>query len=171
MADYNTGEPLHEPAQNAHEHDLPPAASEPFDISVLATEDTAELIINHPVTGEPTTWVWVIAGPSHPEAIKADDARANELKRDELEKERARVNGRKWRGELRTANEEKERSGQHFASKVLVWSPVRINGADFPYSRGNVMKILLDPRYWGVYRQLLDFFGDERSFMKPFSRN
>jgi hypothetical protein len=144
-------------------------APEPFDISVLATEDTSELVINHPVTNEPTTWVWTIAGPSHPEAIKADDERANEMKREELEKERARVNGRKWRGELRTADEEKQRSAQHFARKVLNWTPVRINGADFHYSRGNVLKILLDPSYWLVYRQLLEFFGEEKSFMKPSS--
>ncbi len=154
-----------------HEPNPPSAAAEPFDISVLATEDTAEMVINHPVSGEATTWVWIIAGPGHPASIQADDDRANEMRRDELDKERARVNGRKWRGELRTADEEKQRSASHFGKKVLDWTPVRVNGVDFPYSRANVMKILLDPHYWSVYRQLLDFFTEEKSFMKPSSPN
>ncbi len=148
-----------------------PAAPQPFDISVLATEDTAELVINHPVTGEPTTWVWMIAGPSHPAAIAADDDLAKDNKREALAIKKAQANNRKWNPEVRSTDEEKRRSATHFGAKVLGWSEVVINGDKFPHSRTNVVTILLNPSYWLVYKQLIDFINDEKSFMKPSAKN
>ncbi len=171
MADYdrNTEDSLNEPAQTAHEHDFPPAPPEPFDIASIAALDTSDMMINHPVTGAPTTWIWTIAGPGHPAAIAADRMTADESRREELLKEKARVNGRKWTGDFVDSAEQQRRNASYFAKKVLAWTPVRINGTDFPYSAANVIKILLDPHYQAIYRQLIDFMIDEKSFMKPSS--
>jgi hypothetical protein len=171
MAGYNTDEPTDEPAQTAHAYDLPPAAPEPFDIASIATLDTAEMIILHPVTSAPTTWVWTIAGPGHPTGIAADRAASDEQRREDLAKEKARVNGRKWSGDFVDSVEQQQKNAAYFAKKVLGWSPVRINGADLVYSIPNVVKILIDPHYQSIYRQLIDFLIDEKSFMKPSSMN
>ncbi len=171
MADYdhNTDDSLNEPAQTAHERDFPPTPPEPFDITSIATLDTAEMVINHPVTGAPTTWVWIIAGPGHPAAIAADRTASDESRREDLQKEKARVNGRKWSGDFVDSVEQQQKNAGYFAKKVLGWSPVRINGADLAYSVPNVVKILIDPHYQTVYKQLIDFLVDEKSFMKPSS--
>ncbi len=149
--------------------DPPAPNSEVFDIASIATEDTAEMVINHPVTGSPTTWVWTIAGPGHPVSIAADRTASDESRREELLKEKARVNGRKWAGDFVDSAEQQRRNAVYFSKKVLGWTPVRINGADLLYSNANVIKILLDPHYQSIYRQLIDFMIDEKSFMKPSS--
>lgn len=41
-------------------------AAEPFDITAFEDADSADLRINHPLTGAPTTMVVQIAGPEHP---------------------------------------------------------------------------------------------------------
>lgn len=162
-------EPNTDSAYQQPVNDSPSKISDVFDISSIATEDSAEMIINHPVTGAPTTWVWTIAGPGHPTSIAADRTASDETRREELLKEKARVNGRKWTGDFVDSAEQQRRNAVYFAKKVLGWTPVRINGADFPYSGANVVKVLLDPHYQSIYRQLIDFMIDEKSFMKPSS--
>lgn len=147
-----------------------PETDNTFDIADLATGETAEMAINTS-SGAPTTWVWTIAGPGHPAAIKADREASDEARREELVKEKARINGRKYNPDFIDSAEQQRRNALYFAKKVLAWTPVRINGAEFPYSPASVTKILLDPNYQIVYRQLLDFLTDERSFMKPSSTN
>ncbi len=88
-----------------------------------------------------------------------------------MQKEKARVNGRKWQGDFIDTAEQQRINAEFFAKKVLSWTPVRINGADFPYSLGNVVKTLMDPHYGSVYRQLLDFITEEKSFMRPSSKS
>jgi len=166
MDEYDSNEAKQEPLYNPA-----PETQEPFDLALIAAEDTADMIINHPVSGAPTTWVWTIAGPGHPAAIAADRAASDETRREDLLKEKARVNGRKWSGDFVDSAEQQRRNATYFAKKVLSWTPVRINGTDFPYATANVTKILLDPHYQAIYRQLIDFLVDEKSFMKPSSLN
>lgn len=147
-----------------------PETDNTFDIADLATGETAEMAINTS-SGAPTTWVWTIAGPGHPAAVKADREASDEARREDLKKDKARTNGRKYDPPFVDSAEQQKLNASYFAKKVLGWTPVRINGAEFPYSPANVTKILLDPNYQICYRQLLDFLTDERSFMKPSSVN
>ena len=140
-----------------------------FDIATIATEETAEMTVNHPVTGAPTTWVWTVAGPGHPVTVQVDSERAEEAKREETAIRRAQANGRVYKPDARTADEESRITAQRFARRVLAWTPVKFNGADYPHSQENVVKIFRDPKYFSVYRQLLEFITDEKSFMKPSS--
>ena len=46
-----------------------------FDLTDFDSADTADMLVSHPVTGEPTAWVITFAGPGHPKTI--DQLEAN----------------------------------------------------------------------------------------------
>lgn len=137
-----------------------------FDLDDLAAVDQTELVIRRR-DGTPTNWKWIIAGPGHPQSI----ALGNRMKKDhvarEREQEAARVNGRKWKGDQETADEAYLRRIETLAERVIGWTPIKFNGEDYPFSRENVVSLLMDPaRGDTLVRQLSEFFDDEKSFMK-----
>lgn len=139
-----------------------------FDIDELAAVDQSELVIKSR-DGRPTPWVWIIAGPGHPVSIELDKRIAADLQAKNRAIEMARANGRKWKGSDDTPDDEHRRNMDYLASRVLGWKPatVKMNGEPLPFTRENVIKVLMDPeRGDTLVRQLRDFFEDERSFMK-----
>jgi hypothetical protein len=138
-----------------------------FDIDTLRSDDTGELTILHPVTGEPTTWVWTLAGPGHPRSIAEADKAAKQTLKEERERDQAMVNRRKYIAQERTPEQNRKMNAETFAARVISWTPARINGADYPYSHENVVKLLLNPAYGRVYVQLLEYFASEKSFTPP----
>lgn len=135
-----------------------------FDIDVLRSTDTEELAILHPVTGEPTTWIWTLAGPSHPASIEQSDRLARENLRTQRLREQAVVNRKKWTEPEVTPEENRRENANLFAARVVGWTPARINGQDYPFSRENCAKLLLDPAYGRVFIQIAEYFQSERSF-------
>lgn len=135
-----------------------------FDIGDLRSTDTAKLAIVNPATGQPTTWEWELAGPGHPASIAQSDRQAKENLHTEKLKEQARVNRKKWIQPEPTPEEVREKNALFFAERVLGWSPVRLNGEDYPFSRENCVKLLLDPTYGRIYSQIAEYFAADDSF-------
>jgi hypothetical protein len=140
--------------------------TEPFDIDEIESAETGELAIVHPATGEPTTWVWTLAGPGHPKAVEAANIAAREGLRIARLREQAQANRKKWIEPERSPDEMRLDNAKSFAIRVLGWTPVRMNGADYAYSQENVIKLLLNPAYGRIYTQLLDYFTSDESFTK-----
>lgn len=140
--------------------------SELFDISTFQDADTAEMVVNHPRTGEPTTWKITFAGPGHPATVALADRIARKNAKDAREKEMARVNGRKWRGEDVPVEQRRRENAEHFAARMISWTPVRINGEDYPFTPENAVKLLLDPNYGRLFTQIVEFLADEDAFSK-----
>ena len=140
--------------------------TEPFDISEIESAETGELAIVHPSTGEPTTWVWTLAGPGHPKAIEAANVAAREQLRINRLRDQAQANRRKWIEPDRSPDEMRLDNAKSFAIRVLGWTPVRMNGEDYTYSQENVIKLLLNPAYGRIYTQLLEYFTSDESFTK-----
>jgi hypothetical protein len=137
---------------------------EAFDIGELKSTDTAEVAINHPVTGSPTTWVWTLAGPGHQKSIEASNIAARDAIRLQRAREQAVANRRKWVEPERTPEEMRLENAKSFAMRVLSWTPARINGEDYPFSQENVVSLLMNPSYGKVYIQLLEYFTSDESF-------
>ena len=139
-----------------------------FDIDDIAAVDQAEMVIKRR-DGTPTPWKWIIAGPGHPKSIALSERVTRENHARAKAQEQARVNGRKWKGDDETPEDALRRTAGIMADRVLGWVPesVTLGGEAFPFSRENVVKILMDPeRGDTIVRQLDAFFDDERSFMK-----
>jgi hypothetical protein len=137
-----------------------------FDLSDLKSTETDELAIVHPLTGAPTTWVWTLAGPGHPKSIESANIAARDALRLTRLREQAVVNRRKWVEPDRTPDDMRRENAESFATRVLGWTPIKLNGNDYPYTRENVVGLLLDPSFGKVYLQLLEYFNSDESFTK-----
>lgn len=139
-----------------------------LDLSSLRALDKADLTIKHPVTGDPTSWVWTIAGPGHPQTV----AFAEKVQRQNLsearQKEQARVNGKKWKAEDKDPDEVRRENVAGIAARVIGFTPAKIDNEDLTFSPENVMKVLIDPAYGWVFGQVLEFLVDDAAFFpKP----
>jgi hypothetical protein len=137
---------------------------EAFDIGELKSTDTADVAINSPRDGTPTTWIWTLAGPGHPRSIEASNIAARDALRLQRAREQAIVNRRKWIEPERTPDEMRLENVKSFAMRVLGWTPARINGEDYPFSQENVVSLLVDPSFGKIYLQLLEYFTSDESF-------
>src|SRR3546814_9825047 len=54
------------------------------------------------------------------------------------------VNGRKWKGDEIDPDAETRRQAERLARRILGWTPVVVNGQDFPYSRANAVALMLE---------------------------
>jgi len=136
-----------------------------FDIAALAAADEGDLHILDG-NGNETGWVWTFAGPGHPATVAIDrEQAARFLSREQL-KERAQVNGKKWKGTDETPDELRERTVGYIVARLLRWSSIEMEGAEFPFSPDNARKILLDRRYGLVFDQANEFLREEKDFTK-----
>ena len=141
--------------------------SEPFDIDEVKAMDTAEVAINHPSSGLPTTWIWTLAGPGHPKTVEASNIALREMLRVQKLKDQAQANRKKWTEPDRSPEDVRLENIKSFAMRVLGWTPARIGGADYPYSNENVIELLKNRAYDKLYTQLLEYFTSDESFTKP----
>lgn len=135
-----------------------------FDIEDLRASDEDELEILGK-DGQPTGWKWRMAGPGHPRTIEQGNRVARERLRREEEQERARVNGRKWKGDSQSPDEVIDGHVRFVMERLLGWSEVTIGGKPFPFSEENARTILRDHSLKpSPLVQALEFLGDEASF-------
>lgn len=133
-----------------------------FDISTIDAIDTAEMVV---VVGDrPTSWKWTFAGPGHPQAIAVSEKLNRERLRRNAAMEQAQVNGKKWKAEEETPAEVARRNAEYVVDRLLGWTPVKMNGEDYPFSRENALNLLLDPKKVLLANQALEFLADLRSF-------
>jgi hypothetical protein len=135
-----------------------------FDLSELDAADTAEMTVM--AFGKPTSWVWTFAGPGHPKTIAQSDRYAREAIVTEKLQQQAQVNGKKWKAPEESLEERRARNINHIVERLIGWSPVKMNGQDYPFSDVTARAILADRRKVDVYTQALDFLREENSFTK-----
>lgn len=140
-----------------------------FDFSDFAAADTAAMTVV--VNGKLSTWVWTFAGPGHPQAVEQANRMARERLHEDRQKEAARVNGKKWKPSEQSVDESREKNINYVVERLVGWSPVKIGGADFPFSVENARKLLIDPARVGLLAQALEFIGDDNSFTQRSGTN
>lgn len=137
-----------------------------FDLSDFDAEDTADMTVNHPITGEPTTWKITFAGPGHPLTIERINRETRQRLRDDREREEALANGRKWQAGEKTPDDLRAENVASIVDRIVTWTPVRINGEDLPFTRDNAVKLFGDPKKGRLFKQALDFLTAEKTFTK-----
>lgn len=133
-----------------------------FSMTELEAQDTADMVVE--VNGKPTNWVWTFAGPGHEKTI----AQSNRLARERLHRDRQieqqQLNGKKVKLPDETVDEVRERNVMQIVERLVGWSPVKIDGQDYPFSAENAKALLINPKRIGLLTQALTFLGDEQSF-------
>lgn len=147
-----------------HTETAPAEAVLDFTSSDLESADTADMYVV--INGKPTTWRWTFSGPGHPKAVEQSNRVAREALQREADQEQARVNGRKYKAPHRTPDEVRNGNVDFVVERIIGWSPVRLDGADLPFSPEAARKLLLDPRKSGILQQAIDFLADDKAFTK-----
>ena len=144
-----------------------------FDLSALAFADTAEMTVEHPVTGDPTDWKITFSGPGHPAAVALGDEVARRAIRDRKAREAAQVNGRKWKPEDETPEGNREDNSLYYAKRMLGWTPVRFEAGAQPvaFSIPTAAGLLADPHFLWLYRQVTVFLAADAGFIASSGRS
>lgn len=134
-----------------------------FSLDDFALENESGLDLKNKF-GQPSGWVWTMAGPGHSATIAADERMAKRQLAIQEEQEKARVNGRKWKGNGDSVEDVRDRNIDYIISRLLRWTDgMTVDGAPFPCTPENARKILLNPAL-GVYEQVNSYLLDEKSF-------
>lgn len=141
---------------------LPPS----FDLGTLRSASTAEMHLRHPITQAPLGWAWTIAGPGHDATVKLQNEFARDRLIEEKAKEQARVNGKKWKSPETSAEEERAKFVRRISRRVLGFPPCNLNGEKLIYSPEAVFKLLNDEEFGWLFTQLVEFLGEDASFIK-----
>lgn len=135
-----------------------------FSLDDFALENESDLNLKNKF-GQPSNWVWTFAGPGHPATVAADDRMAKRQLALQEEQEKARVNGRKWKGSGDTLEEVRDRNIDYIVARLLRWSDgMTVDGSPFQCTPENARKVLLNPAL-GVYEQANSHLLDEKSFI------
>jgi hypothetical protein len=139
------------------------AADAPFDPTLFkkVARNVADLVVLNPQTNAPTTWIWHFAGPSHPLTVARNDRLAQEALEEANKIRRTRGNGKKYKPENMKPDQARREAIDEILDVCLGWS-----GATIEYSREEAMKMLLDPGYTFLLRQINDFLEDEAAFIE-----
>ncbi len=141
-----------------------------FDISNLAAGEEADMEVLD-LDGNGTGWLWTFAGPGHPTTIEADRKQTQRFLNREAEKERAQVNGRKWKGEAVDPDQRRSDSIAYVVSRMLRWSETTMGGQPYPFTHDNATAVLSDPSMPGLIEQANAFLLADRSFSKRLVKN
>lgn len=144
---------------------MDPEKKKPFDIASLAAADEGEMHVRDGNDNK-TGWTWTFAGPGHPATVAIDKEQNARFIAREQAKERAQVNGKKWKGTDETPEELRERTIDYIVARLLRWTEIEMGGEPFPCTPANARKILGDPRFGLVFDQANTFLRDEKDFTK-----
>lgn len=134
-----------------------------FSLDDFKLADESDLNLRNSA-GQPSGWIWTFAGPGHPKTVAADERQTKRALAIADEQEKARVNGRKYKGSGDTFEEFRDRQINYMIERLLRWSDgMKVDGAPFLCTPENARTILLNAGL-GVYEQVNTFLTDEKSF-------
>jgi hypothetical protein len=135
-----------------------------FSFADFEAADEADMTVT--MNGKETTWVWTFAGPGHPKTVELENRAARERLQTERMKEQTVTNGKKWKAPEQTVDEVREKNIDWIVNRLLRWSPVRINGDDYPFSAENARALLADRKKIELFTQALEFLTADSSFTR-----
>lgn len=102
-----------------------------FDLSSIAPKNTSVLELVHPSTKEPLGAFVTLAGPSHPETLKAD--------RESLDKHLTQGEA------VQTSTSIERELASYLAARTLGWEGIERQGVAVPFSTSEAIHIFTDP--------------------------
>jgi hypothetical protein len=134
------------------------------DLSGTLFQETAELQMLVPGTGNLAGWTITLAGPSHPKAVAyRDDQARRDIHKAGLV-EQARVNGRKYKAQDETPAEQRQKFIEGIVARIATWTPIAIGGKTYTFTDANAVELLSKPEMGGYLSQIVDYLVSETAF-------
>lgn len=130
----------------------------------FAAADTSDMHVV--VNGKITDWVWTFAGPGHPQTIAQNDRIARESMHEERKLREQQLNGRKVKLPEDTVDERRKKNIDHVVERLVGWSPVKIAGADYPFTADNARALLSKPGNVALLTQSFEHLASDAAFSK-----
>lgn len=134
-----------------------------FSLDAFEAADTGKMEVLD-AAGNPTGWLWEFAGPGHPQTEALNNRFARERLQKAAQVEQAQFNGRKWKAEQDEPAQVRAKNIADLVQRLVGWSPVIIDGKDFPFSAENATEFLSHPKRVGTLTQAMEFLASERAF-------
>ncbi|MGJ5149871.1 branched-chain amino acid ABC transporter [Bradyrhizobium sp. HKCCYLR1023] len=139
-----------------------------IDLSQLEAQDEAELVIRHPKTREPTTWVWTFYGPGHARTQEIADRASRRLLKQLAEQREARANGREWVDEeKRTPEQNRAQTIADIVARTKSFTPVKLGDTVISFSAEAATQLLSDRKKDWLLEQVINFLKAEENFIQP----
>jgi hypothetical protein len=122
----------------------------------------------------PTGWVLEVAGPAHPRTVEINNRIAARLNKLSADKDKARVNGKKWTPAERDPEDVRREAVEDIANRIIGWSPdpdFEDGKGPIPFSDDAAVEIFMDRAKGSYFLQLVRFITEERSFLKASAKN
>jgi ABC-type Fe3+-hydroxamate transport system substrate-binding protein len=116
----------------------------------------------------PPPGLWTFFGPGHPRTVALADRVSKESLRKLAAQRQARINGKKWKDDEDHSPEQIRRENvDNILARTSGFSPVNINGDLIEFSEQAAREMLLDRKKNWLLSQVMEYLGDEASFIQP----
>src|ERR1700687_4294943 len=113
-----------------------------------------ELVIRHPQTQEPTTWIWTLYGPGHPNTVQLATKLTRRALRELADQKQAQVNGKKWKAEDQSYDELHFKNVESIVARTKTFTPVKIGAETTAFTPEGAQKLLSDRKMSWLFNQL-----------------
>jgi hypothetical protein len=145
--------------------------SEDFDLASADAQDEATLVIKHPTTDKPTTWVWTFYGPGHPKTVEVADKASRMALRDLHEQKQARINGKKYKVEEQSLDRLRAENVDSIVARLKEFTPVTFGSETIAFTPDTARNLLLDRKKGWLYGQVIDFLRTDENFIQPSAKS
>ena len=142
-----------------------------FDLATADAQDEGELVIKHPTTEAPTTWVWTFYGPGHPATIAVAEKATKSFLRESKAQQEARINGKKWKAEETSIEEMRDKNIENILARLKGFTPVKFGAEIIEYSPDRARELLLDRKKGWLFAQVINYLQDDANFIQPSVKN
>ncbi|WP_316214294.1 branched-chain amino acid ABC transporter [Bradyrhizobium sp. SZCCHNR2032] len=139
-----------------------------IDLGTLDAQDEAELVIRHPKTREPTTWVWTFYGPAHAKTRALADRVSREALRRSVAERQARINGEPLPDEdPQTPDQIRAETVDSIVARTKAFTPVKLGDQQIVFSPDAARALLLDRKKAWLFVQIVNYLKAEENFIQP----
>jgi hypothetical protein len=142
-----------------------------FDLAAADAQDEAVLVIKHPTTDKPTTWLWTFYGPGHPKTVTIADQAARAALRSLHDQKQARINGKKYKVEEQSLEELRAESVDSIVARLKEFTPVNFGSEIISFTPDKARELLLDRKKGWLYNQVIEFLKADENFIQPSAKS
>lgn len=150
--------------------ETPKAALAGFSLDEAVPVETFDYTVKRPGTEEPLDWIVTFAGPSHPKSIDLNDKSARKSLNKAKLIEQARINGKKFKSDELTPEEDKHQFIESIVGRIVGWKTSTAAGPSFkgkvyPFSDQLATELLMFPEMGTYVAQFVEVLLEEKNFM------